>query len=73
VSTIISSLVEANKSKLVSGNTLANKITKKQDNFDKLEEFKIFPKKKASSIYDQNTSVNKSALTSRSDTDEKPF
>jgi hypothetical protein len=73
VSSIISSLVEANKNKLVSGNNLANKIVKKQDNFDKPEEFKLFPKKKTSSIYDQSTSSVSKPLTSRSDTGEKSF
>jgi hypothetical protein len=72
VSSIISSLVEANKNKLVSGNNLANKIVKKQD-FDKPEEFKLFPKKKTSSIYDQSTSSAPKPLTSRSDTGEKNF
>lgn len=72
VSSIISSLVEANKNKLVSGSTLASKIVKKQDNFDKPEEFKLFPKKKTSSIYDQSSSASK-PLTSRSDTGEKSF
>jgi hypothetical protein len=45
---------------------------KKQDNFDKPEEFKLFPKKKTSSIYDQSSSASK-PLTSRSDTGEKSF
>ena len=39
-SKIVSSLVEANKNKLI--NNVGNK--KKQDNFEKVEEFKLFPK-----------------------------
>jgi hypothetical protein len=53
VSNIISSLVEANKNKLVSnpiGNNRFGYNRKNEANFDKLEEFKIFPKKKTSSI-----------------------
>ena len=42
-SKIVSSLVEANKSKLMNNaNNLKNK--KQQDNFEKVEEFKLFPK-----------------------------
>ena len=64
VSNIISSLVEANKKKLVEP---SQKFGKKNDaNFDKLEEFKLFPKKKTSSIYEQNPSTpNKGGITSR--------
>lgn len=46
VSNIISSLVEANRGRIVTGNRY-----KKDSNFDKLEEFKLFPNKKNSSIY----------------------
>ena len=42
-SKIVSSLVEANKSKLMNNaNNIKNK--KQQDNFEKVEEFKLFPK-----------------------------
>lgn len=65
VSNIISSLVEANKNKLVAGSG-NNRFNRKNDaNFDKLEEFKIFPKKKTNSIYD-NGNGSKPAMTSRS-------
>lgn len=68
-SNIVSSLLEANKSKYVS--SLPNRLIKKQDPASfKLEEFKLFPKKKNSSIYEQSTSNSKSAMTSRSDTEE---
>ena len=48
-STIISSLVQANKTKLASGNVLANKLAQKPEKF---EEFRSFPNKQNSSIYD---------------------
>jgi hypothetical protein len=71
VSNIITSIVEANKNKLASG---ASRIGRKPDsNFDKLEEFKEFPKKKNSSIYDQSSSNSKGAMTSRSGVDGKSF
>jgi hypothetical protein len=72
VSNIISSLVEANKNKLVSNPITNNRFgqNRKNDaNFDKLEEFKIFPKKKTSSTVEPN--ANKTALTGRSDAEEK--
>jgi hypothetical protein len=70
VSNIISSLVEANKNKLVA-NTVNNRFARKNEtNFDKLEEFKLFPKKKTSSI---NDSMNKAPLTSRSGVEDKSF
>ena len=47
VSNIISSLVEANKNKLIGKATHKNKKT---EHFEK-EDFKIFPNKKNSSIY----------------------
>lgn len=66
VSNIISSLVEANKNKIVSGNTRFANV-KKDTNFDKLEEFKLFPNKKNSSIYEPNTGSNsKGGSTQRS-------
>jgi hypothetical protein len=74
-SNIVSSLLEANKNKYVSstpnGNSLANRLIKKQDPASfKLEEFKLFPKKKNSSIYEQSTTSSKPA-TSRSENEEK--
>ena len=57
-STIISSLVEANKSKLASGNILASKLAKRPEKF---EEFRSFPNKINSSIYEAPpTAKNKS-------------
>lgn len=51
--------------------SLPNRLIKKQDPASfKLEEFKLFPKKKNSSIYEERTSNNKSVMTSRSDTEE---
>jgi hypothetical protein len=65
VSNIISSLVEANKNRIVTNTRFGN--TKKETNFDKLEEFKLFPNKKNSSIYEPNTASNaKGGSTSRS-------
>lgn len=61
-SNIISSLVEANKNRLVAKNRFANPI-KKQTYFEKLEEFKLFPDKKNSSIYEPSQS--KGGSTSR--------
>lgn len=63
---MISSLAEANKNKV--SVKQASKATKK-DNLDKMEEFKIFPKKKTASIYEphpNSSANNKTALTSRS-------
>ena len=58
VSNIISSLVEANKGKLVgNGMKFGQKNEKKESNFDKLEEFKLFPNKKNSSIYEPRLST----------------
>lgn len=72
VSNIISSLVEANKNKLVAGTT-TNRFNRKNDaNFDKLEEFKIFPKKKTSSIYEPPGS-NSKPMTSRSGVEDHSF
>lgn len=72
VSNIITSLVQANKVKLISANGQGSKVVKKQDNFDKLEEFKLFPNKRNSSIY-ENTPTNSKTLTSRSGTEDKSF
>ena len=55
-STIVSSLVEANKSKLMA-NTSAKK-EKKADTFDKAEEFKLFPKPKTSSTYGSSPPIS---------------
>ena len=71
VSNIISSLVEANKAKIVNrvgipareGSTPA-----RESNFDKLEDFKLFPNKKNSSIYEpkpQRSEQDKSIETAR--------
>jgi 5'-AMP-activated protein kinase catalytic alpha subunit len=70
VSNIISSLVEANKNKIVSSTRFGN--AKKETNFDKLEEFKLFPNKKNSSIYEPNTASNtKGGSSSRSHQEDK--
>lgn len=73
VSNIISSLVEANRGRIVTGSRYGNH--KKDTNFDKLEEFKLFPNKKNSSIYEprQHTSRNdeRSIDTHRERTVEK--
>ena len=50
-STIVSSLVEANKNKIISNMSNTTKGVKKIDTFDKTEEFKLFPKPKTNSIY----------------------
>ena len=52
VSNIITSLVEANKGKLVGQARFQTRQREKDSNFDKLEEFKLFPNKKNSSIYE---------------------
>lgn len=57
VSNIISSLVEANKGRIVAGNRFIH--PKKDNNFDKLEEFKLFPNKKNSSIYEPRTGTSR--------------
>jgi hypothetical protein len=46
----------------------ATKVVKK-DNFNKMDDVKVFPKKKAGSIYEPNVHAltNKGAVTSRSD------
>ena len=61
VSNIISSLVQANKGKLVgTGMRFGQKNQeKKESNFDKLEEFKLFPNKKNSSIYQPRIQSNR--------------
>ncbi len=61
VSNIITSLVEANKGK-IAANRFSN--PKKQSNFDKLEESKLFPNKKNSSIYEPS---NRGNSTNRSE------
>ena len=71
VSNIISSLVEANKNRIVATNTRFGN-TKKETNFDKLEEFKLFPNKKNSSIYEPNT-ASKGASTNRSHQEDRSF
>ena len=64
MSNIISSLVEANKNKLINKNKPATSTVKKNDYFSKLEEFKEFPNKKNSSIYEPSSASKMS--TSRS-------
>ena len=85
-SKIVSSLVEANKTKIISN--INNPKTRKTETFEKLEEFKLFPKQRNGSQYEpdsSNTSVivnpinlaiksntNKPhALTSRNDAEDK--
>lgn len=71
---MINSLIEANSSKvstLAAQGNLASRLVKKNggDNFTKVEHFKLFPKKKDSSIYDPNSSETfKSVATSRTGT-----
>ena len=68
VSNIITSLVEANKNRIVSGGGRAHP---KKDNFDKMEDFKLFPNKKNSSIYEPSPSRGTS--TKRSEPEERSF
>ena len=68
VSNIITSLVEANKGRIVTGQGRTNP---KKDNFDKVEDFKLFPNKKNSSIYEPSPSRGTS--TKRSEGDERSF
>lgn len=49
-STIVSSLIQANKNRLVN-NHQQDKMAKKIENFDKYQEFKLFPRHKNSSHY----------------------
>lgn len=59
---IISSLVEANKSKILNQRF----VRKPQNgNFDKVEDFKLFPKKINSSIY-ESEEEKKPVMTNRS-------
>jgi hypothetical protein len=57
VSNIISSLVEANKGRIVSGGRFNNK---RDSNFDRVEEAKLFPNKKNSSIYEPRSHTTRS-------------
>lgn len=61
-SNIISSLVEANKNKL-----LTQRFNRKPQNgnFDRAEDFKIFPKKMNSSIHEDDSAKKSHHLTSR--------
>jgi hypothetical protein len=82
-SKIVSSLVEANKGRIISN--INNPKGKKSEAFEKLEEFKLFPKHKNSSQYEPNKGVSPInltssggitkpyAVTSRSDTDCPKF
>lgn len=63
VSSIISSLVDANREKIVGATRFSYK---KGTNLDKLEENKNFPNKKNSSIYEPSNSNSKGNSTNRS-------
>ncbi len=78
--------MEANKNKLIGNVNPQNKLAKKIENFDKYEEFKLFPKHKNSSQYEPqsptspmvlpinpNPTLKPQSLTSRSDADDKRF
>lgn len=69
VSNIISSLVEANKNRIVTGSTRFS--NKRDSNFDKLEEFKLFPNKKNSSIYEPSSSAKGSGTHRSNAHDDK--
>jgi hypothetical protein len=72
VSNIISSLVEANKNKLINKATQPATTTSKANEILSLkEEFKLFPNKKNSSIYEPSSASKVS--TSRSKYDDKSF
>ena len=72
VSNIISSLVEANKNKLINKpvQPMTTIAAKRDDIFNK-EDFKLFPNKKNSSIYEPSSASKVS--TSRSKYDDKSF
>lgn len=63
--------MEANKNKLINKNVSSVNAVKRDDRFDKLEEFKLFPNKKNSSIYEPSSASKVS--TSRSKYDDKSF
>lgn len=81
-STIVSSLIEANKNRLINSHQQP-KVNKKIENFDKYEEFKLFPRHKNSSQYEPQSPLTlplgsnphpapkPHSLTSRSDVDDK--
>lgn len=73
VSNIISSLVEANKNKLINKpiQPMTTIAAKREDLMFNKEDFKLFPNKKNSSIYEPSSASKVS--TSRSKYDDKSF